>query len=136
MKTNIKRIQEFVNASKIYLQSEKEETKFKYAIKKVLIRLQPCFDEYHELKEDIELEHANTNEHGSVLYKIEGGARVYEFTKNQLKAVQKKLKALLYEERFEFQEYIAQEIPDTIHAELLPYFEGFITEDTNEQSAS
>jgi len=136
MKTNIKRIQEFVNVSKIYLQSEKEETKFKYAIKKVLTRIQPCFDEYHELKEDIELEHANTNEHGSVLYKIEGGARVYEFTKDQFKAAQKKLKALLYEERFEFQDYIAQETPDTINPDLLPFFEGFVIKEKDEQSAS
>lgn len=136
MKTNIKRLIGFSNAANSYLKIFPEETKFEYAIRKVVDRIKPCFHQYNELKNDIELDNANTNANGSVLYKIENNARVYEFTKQGLKTAQEQLNALSLEDRFEFEEYFAAEIPDNIPVELLPFFEGFVIKENDEQSAS
>lgn len=126
MKTSITRIQEFINAQKVYLQKSKNETKLHYAIKKVLPRLQKCFDQYHEQKEDIELEHVNTDQHGSILYKVENGVKVFDFTPAAYKKVREKKKALLTGDNFEFEPYFAPEVPEDFPSELTEFFQGFV----------
>lgn len=127
MKTSIKRIQEFVNASKVYKKKYKDETKLMYAIRKVEDRAAASFREYFEAKEDIELEHANTDEKGSVLFTFNSnGAREYQFTKEELKVVRVKLKKLFTDERFEIKPHICDELPPDFNEEFREYFEDFV----------
>ncbi|KQS33976.1 hypothetical protein [Dyadobacter sp. Leaf189] len=134
MKTSIKRIQEFYNASSQYLKEHKEDTKFKYALEKVLSRISPCFQEYQDLKEDIELEHANVDANGSVLFTHNSkGQREYQFKKEDIKKVRAELKALFTEERFEIKGHICNEVPSNVDESFLPIFQGFVITGKGEQ---
>lgn len=126
MKTTYKRIQQFVAAANEYLKKYPEETKIRYAIRKVSPRVDAVNQEYFEAKEDIELEHANVDSNGSVLYKIVDGARQYDFTPDGIKKVRAALNKLFETERFEIKGHIISEVPKDFPEEYRPFFEGFV----------
>lgn len=128
MKTSINNIQEFYNAATAYLKEHKEETKLRIALEKVLSRIPACVAQYQEAKEDLELELANTDKHGSVLYVTNAkGAKEYQFTKENIKVLRTELKKLLNEERFEIKGHVlADALPDNIPPAYLSAFQGFV----------
>lgn len=127
MKTTFKRVQQFVGAANDYLKKFPEETKLKYAIQKVGTRVEAVNQEYDEAKEDIELEHANVDANGSVLYKIVNGRRQYDFTAEGIKKLRKALNQLFEEpDRFEIKAHMIAELPDDFPEEYRPFFEGFV----------
>lgn len=113
--------------SSAYLKENKEETKLKYAINKVRARTTKCFQQYYEQKEDIEIDLANVDEKGSVLFTVNAkGVREYQFTKEGVKELNKQLKELFTEDRFEIESHICNELPEDIQGEYLNYFDGFV----------
>lgn len=126
MKTSYKRSQEFVVIANKYLKDFPQETKLKYAIAKVGERLLTLNKEYNEALEDLELEFANVDANGSVLYKVVDGKRQYDFTAENIKKLRAAHKLLIEDERFEFKPHFAPEVPESFPEDYRPYFEGFV----------
>lgn len=127
MKTSYIRIRQFVGAANDYLEKFKDESKIKLAIQKMAERVVAVNQEYQDAVDDIELDLANTDSNGSVLYKIENGRRVYEFKKEDLKARKAKIAALESDpERFQIHEQIVSDLPPKFPEEYRQYFEGFV----------
>lgn len=126
MKTTFKKIRQFVAAASKYLEDFPEETKLKYAIQKVGSRVDAITAEYVAEFDDIELEHANTDANGSVLFKIVGEKRQYDFTKEGLKKSNEAKKKLFETKEFELKPHFCPELPENFPDEYRPYFEGFV----------
>lgn len=124
-----------VNAS-FYLKSlEEGETKLAYAIKKVDGKLQKHFDAYNEAMNDIEIDHAATDENGILVTDDKGGFR---FTPASIKAKRKAYKELADEwgvKEFEVEEYFATEIPEDLNDNFKNSFTGFVIEDNALETA-
>lgn len=130
MKTSIKRIQEFFKAAEVYLAEFPGESKIKYAIDKVGPRLGECVSAYNEQREDIELEHAKTDDKGIILFDYSQGKN-YQFTKEDFKEVRRKTKELYNGETFEFKAHIVSD--ETLPEKYHELFDGFIINTGNKE---
>jgi hypothetical protein len=127
MESNIKRIFDFTAVANKYQEKHPEETKLLHSIKRVLPSAQACIAEYRELQEDIDIEFANTDEHGSILFTIgSNGLREYKFKKESLKQRDEASKKLLNEHQFKVDEHISAELPESFREEYRQYFTGFV----------
>jgi predicted nuclease with TOPRIM domain len=126
MKTSIRKIVEFQRAAELCLKSVEGESKLSYAITKVAERLQAPIREYNDLKEDIEIDNANVDEKGSLLFKIVDGKKHYDFTKDGLKKSNKEIKALFDDPRFDVKGHFCAELPEDFNEEFRPFLEGFV----------
>lgn len=126
MKTTFKKTQQFVAAASKYLKIFQEETKLKYAIEKIGPRIDAITEEYVAEFDDIELEHANTDANGSVLFKIVDNRRQYDFTKEGLKKSNEAKKILFEVKEFELKPHFCTDIPENFPEEYRQYFEGFV----------
>jgi hypothetical protein len=88
------------------------------ALQKIGEKLKSHLDTYNEKLEDIRLDCANTDKDGSLLLDENGG---YKYTKDMLKELNKKVKALLAEE-FEFYRFTFS----TEGLEKYSFLEGFV----------
>lgn len=87
-------------------------------LQKIGEKLKSHLDTYNEKLEDLRLDCANTDKDGSLLLDENGG---YKFTKEKLKELNKKVKALL-EEEFEFYQFTFS----TEGIEMYAFLEGFV----------
>jgi len=90
-----------VQTINVLLQNEefvKTETKGVKKLQKIGEKLKSHLDSYNEQLEEIRLDNANTDKDGSLLLDEKGS---YKFSKDGLKELNKKIKALL-EKKFEF----------------------------------
>jgi hypothetical protein len=87
-------------------------------LQKIGEKLKSHLDTYNEKLEDIRLDCANTDKDGSLLLDENGG---YKYTKDMLKELNKKVKALLAEE-FEFYRFTFS----TEGLEKYSFLEGFV----------
>ena len=87
-------------------------------LQKIGEKLKSHLETYNEKLEDIRLDCANTDKDGSLLLDENGG---YKFTKEKLKELNKKVKALL-EEEFEFYQFTFS----TEGIEIYAFLEGFV----------
>ena len=87
-------------------------------LQKIGEKLKSHLETYNEKLEDIRLDCANTDKDGSLLLDENGG---YKFTKEKLKELNKKVKALL-EEEFEFYQFTFS----TEGIEMYAFLEGFV----------
>ena len=87
-------------------------------LQKIGEKLKSHLDTYNEKLEDLRLDCANTDKDGSLLLDENGG---YKFTKEKLKELNKKVKALLGEE-FEFYQFTFS----TEGIEIYAFLEGFV----------
>jgi hypothetical protein len=130
IKANTKRNFEFVAVAKRYIAEqikEGEETKLFHSIKKVLPRVEEAIKKYWDLQEDINIQFANTDVNGSILFTVNAnGSRQYQFTKADIKERDKQSKTLLDEFEFDIQEHICAEIPANFNPELIPFLQGFV----------
>ena len=126
MKTTFKKAQQFVAAAGKYLTDFPEETKLKYAIQKMGPRIDAITSDYVAEFDDIELEHANTDANGSVLFKIVDNRRQYDFTKEGLKKSNEAKKVLFEVKEFDLKPHFCTDIPEGFPDEYRPFFEGFV----------
>lgn len=127
MNTSIKKIFDFITVAKKYKTDHREETKLLYAINKVLPKAEKCIIEYWDLQEDINIEFANTDANGSILYTTNpNGTREYQYKKEDIKPRDLKSKALLNDREFEVEEHIVSDIPEGFNEEYRQYFTGFV----------
>jgi hypothetical protein len=87
-------------------------------LQKIGEKLKSHLDAYNEKLEDIRLDCANTDKDGSLLLDENGG---YKYTKDMLKELNKKVKALLAEE-FEFYQFTFS----TEGIEMYAFLDGFV----------
>jgi hypothetical protein len=87
-------------------------------LQKIGEKLKSHLDSYNEKLEDIRLDCANTDKDGSLLLDENGG---YKYTKDKLKELNKKVKALFAEE-FEFYQFTFS----TEGLEKYGFLEGFV----------
>ena len=87
-------------------------------LQKIGEKLKSHLETYNEKLEDLRLDCANTDKDGSLLLDENGG---YKFTKEKLKELNKKVKALL-EEEFEFYQFTFS----TEGIEMYAFLEGFV----------
>ena len=87
-------------------------------LQKIGEKLKSHLDTYNEKLEDIRLDCANTDKDGSLLLDENGG---YKYTKDKLKELNKKVKALLAEE-FEFYQFTFS----TEGIEMYAFLDGFV----------
>lgn len=138
MKTSYNRLSLFVTNAQVYLKNFPGETKLKYALEKVLKRLpiDSINTEYSEAMQDLEADHANTDERGSLLYQMVDGKKEFDYTPAGLKSLRAAKRELSQELRFEVKEHIAPEVPEDFPEEFRPIFEGFVlapSEPNNQQ---
>lgn len=87
-------------------------------LQKIGEKLKSHLEAYNEKLEDARLDCANTDKDGSLLLDENGG---YKFTKDKLKELNKKVKALL-EEEFEFYQFTFS----SEGIEMYAFLEGFV----------
>jgi len=87
-------------------------------LQKIGEKLKSHLDTYNEKLDDLRLDCANTDKDGSLLLDENGG---YKYTKEKLKELNKKVKALL-EEEFEFYQFTFS----TEGIEIYAFLEGFV----------
>jgi hypothetical protein len=115
MKTTHREIINFINSAGVWLATNNEETKFSYALNRVIKRAETIHRKFQDQREDLQLEHCMVDEKGKVLRATpspgnpQGG---YEFTKDGLLKLNKAVRALLDTE-VEIEPYIATAHPVT-----------------------
>lgn len=117
-----------VNANN-YLKLHTEETKLKYAIERVGKANESVINSYYQKLADLQLEHAYANEKGVVPFTTnEQGTRVYEYSKEGLKKLDKAIEDLFNSE-VEIQVYYATELPEDYDNQWDEIFKGFVIND-------
>ena len=134
MEKTIKEINEFLMNATRYLAVHSEETKFKYAIKKVVKRLdaatEKAKDDYNEKLTDNNVSLASVDKSGNILYEMEieenNGVKkevktdIPKYTPEKLKErnkLQNELFKNLLATEIEFEPYIATQIPELTEEE-------------------
>lgn len=130
MLKSAKQIGQYLDASDAYLKDFPGDTKTKFAMEKVAKRCYPCIELHDELRNDIQCDLANVDENGSIIYKTENNRTIYAFTPENYKEVNKKLKALYLEERFEIEPHYIKVIPANLPKGIYPFLQGFVIEET------
>jgi hypothetical protein len=82
---------EFYQAAQAYLSTKRDESKFTYAVRKVLKRAKPIVEAYHEQLEDWNIEHAAENPDGTIKREANGACA---FKKEDLAKRNVKIRAL------------------------------------------
>ena len=144
MKVTIKQAQEFQIAAAIYLQKKGDESKFAYALKKVLKKIEKASekltDNYNEEVVDNNVRLASVDKDGNILYEVEtviepsGNKKEVKtatpkFTPEKLREknkLQNELGKALLNTEIEFEAYIATEIPGLTEEEKEAFAEYVI----------
>lgn len=128
MKTSAARLIHFNQNASIYIEANPKDDKVNHVLRRVSLRIEPIFKEYNDLREDIEIELANTDKNGSILKTFgPNGNVVYDFTKENWKLRKKRFTDLIKEERFEIKSCIIP-LPDNFPEDFREVFEGLIFE--------
>lgn len=135
MKKTIKELNEFTIAAVKYLAKNPAETKFSYAVKKVVKRISKATedvkDEYNEELYDLNVKYASVDDKGNLLYEVEvtieaNGSKKEIPTQNlkftadkfiEKSKVQRQLAKKLLTKEIEIEPYIATEIPELTEEE-------------------
>jgi len=127
MKTSIKKLNIFVQASNAYLTQNTKETKLKLAIQEFAKQIPELFEEYNLALSIIDINHANEDANGSILYTEEpNGARKYEFSRDKLILRDKGRRELFKAENIEVVPVIAASVPTDLPADLKEIFSGLV----------
>lgn len=131
----IKELNEFTLAAAKYLAKNPAETKFSYAVKKVVKRIEKATedakDDYNEELYDLNVKYASVDEKGNLLYEVEittesNGSKKetptqsLKFTADkfiQKNKEQRELAKKLLAKEIEVEPYIATEIPELTEEE-------------------
>jgi hypothetical protein len=102
-----------------------DESKFRYAITRVLKRGSKLDSEYVEKAEDVNIDNCATDKDGVILRDDKGGFR---FTKDGEKA-RNKARLELFHSTVEIEPHYCGEIPDSLTEEEREAFTGFVIEE-------
>lgn len=118
----------FIANANIYLKSNTEETKLKYAIERTGEMVNKVAKDFQQKVADLKLEHALSEPNGKVPFTLnEQGERVYDYTKEGIKALDKATEDLFNSE-VEVEVYYATELPETLEEGWKEIFKGFVIE--------
>ncbi len=121
VKKNYQELLNLVRAVNVLVNNKEHadaNTKGVKKLQKIGEKIKSHLETYNEKLEDLRLDCANTDKDGSLLLDENGG---YKFTKEKLKELNKKVKALL-EEEFEFYQFTFS----TEGIEMYAFLEGFV----------
>lgn len=118
---------QFIGAANAWLERNPNESKFSYAIKKVVKSCLKLLGEYQEQVEEISITHCAVDKDGVILRDERGGFR---YTKDELKKRNKKVNDL-FKSAVEIEPYFATEIPKLTEEER-EVFLGFVLKETQE----
>jgi hypothetical protein len=122
MKTTYQDIFNFNNTARGYLvEHEKENTKFAWALHRMVKRAQTVIDDYNEKVQELNIEHCSVDEKGNILENGRGG---YTYTKDAL-LKRNKAQNDLTKQDVEIEPYMAKDVPELKFNERL-MFEGFV----------
>lgn len=122
MKTTNEKLVTFANIAQAWLQAHSENTKFRYALKKVMQKAQPLLTAHNEQLEDLNIEHCATDKDGVILREASGAHR---FTKEGLKARNNAIREWFRETEIEVEVHLCDDVPELTEAER-EAFEGFV----------
>lgn len=115
---------EFVRAANQWVNRHEEESKFKYALTKVLRKIARVQEKWNEGIEEANIEHCATDKEGVILRDEKGQ---YRYTKEELLQRNKRVNKL-YDSvpEVEVKPHFATEIPDDLTDLDREVFEGFV----------
>jgi len=127
MKTSIKKLNIFVQVSTAYLKQNTKENKLTLAIKEFSKQIPALFDEYNNARAIIDINRANEDINGSILYS-EGldGVRRYEFSRDGLLLRDKECRDLFNAEDIEVIPVISVSVPSDLPSDLKEIFSGLV----------
>lgn len=124
----------FINYCNVYLQTHPEETKLRYAITRTGEKVNKLVINYQNKVKDLQLDHANVDEKGSVIFTLnEKREREYSYKKEDLKKLDSEIQELIHSE-VQFEAYECTTLPENLEEEYRLIFEGilFLTEEAEE----
>lgn len=128
MKKTYKEVFKHRNNATYFLNKEGDaETKLGLVLKKSLKAIQPFIEEYFDKKETIEINNANEDADGSVLFtESDQGVKTYKFTKKGLLNKEKDIKKL-FEEKVNVIAIVLDSLPKDLTKEVFEEtFKGFV----------
>lgn len=131
MTTTYRDLFQFLNLASVWLAAHPAESKFRYALRKVVKQGERFSGEYQERLEEITIEHCATDPKTQVILKqvlkdARGNERVdYEFTKEGLKKRNEARKAL-FESAIEVNPFVATDVPPDLTEDEREAFAGFV----------
>jgi len=111
----------------MYLKQNTKETKLKLAIQEFSKQIPALFDEYNNALAVIDINRANEDSNGSILYSEElTGTRKYEFSREGLLLRDKERRELFNAEDVAVTPVIAASVPSDLPADLKEIFSGLV----------
>lgn len=127
-----KQISQFLNFSQSYLGENKEDSKFSYAVRKMVKRCEVVGQEHNEQVEDINMRYAATDKDSKIVLRNVDPRLGFEFTKESLLERTKELRELAKKE-YDLEPYIATELPpEPLSFEEKECCYGFVLEEPKE----
>lgn len=127
MKTSWKRCIEFSNMAQGHLKrTENRDTKLKYAINRTLSRIQKQQEPVTETLADIEVDYCVTEKHGEHEVIVRDALGNLQYTKENIKARNKKTREFLNAESIELDPYFATSLPSDLNEFEIEAFSGFV----------
>ncbi len=123
-----RRIMLFLNVANPYLQAHQEQTRFRYALRKVQKTCERLWETWTEAAEDIDIEHAATGK-DDVILRDERGA--IAFTKDGLRKRNAARRAL-FDSEVSVDAFMAKDVPPLTDVER-DAFTGFILPEQTEE---
>lgn len=108
-----------------WAKQQEEDTKLKYAINKVQKRISEIIEDYIDESKDIDIDHASTNEKGHIVKNEDGTYAMTQGSEKKCREVKKNHFREWKSKEFEFDNYIATEIPE-LSDEVKDILTGFV----------
>lgn len=124
MKTSIRRLNLYAQAVPHIRKEFAHNEKLIKAIDSLSPVVDPFFGQYQKSLRNLKLKYANTDAHGSLLYRPDG--KEFACTKEDFVKLEEEIEALFNEEKFEYEPVYINELPKDIPSELIPLLEGFV----------
>lgn len=131
MKKTIREIIQFNNFATNWVAQNGVETKLKYAVNRMIKRTDPIKEKAFEELENARIDNCSVDERGNIL-REEGNPQLYKFTKDGLKALNKRSKEI-YSDEIEFEQYIATQLPEDLDEVIRQIFTGFVIKETGDE---
>ena len=113
----------FINVATKWLKDNKDESKLRYAVKKVMKSCDKLITSYQEKVEDLNIEHCSEDENGIIRKDAQGG---FQFTKDNLRKRNAAMRKL-QDEKVEVPSFFADHKDDLSDSEV-EAFTGFVIE--------
>lgn len=124
----------FVGAAGSWLENHTTESKFRYAVKKVLKQASARWDEHNEKQQDLAIEHCLTDKDGSVRYVDNDPRKGHEYSKEGLRKLIASRKALS-ESLVDVTPFMAKDVPQDLVEAQREAFAGFVLPELDDEPA-